>query len=198
MPAPIDGALEGWWRLPPRLRTLAATLLLVGLVAATAVRASRSPWGAPRPVVVATSDALAGQSLDAAAPVLADRPGDLVPPDAVSTMPEGLLARDIAAGAVVTGDHVTAGLADLLEPGEVALPLDTELPAMPPHARLDVLGLGFDGTGQRLGRARLLARDEPWTWIAMDADDAAAVAAARATGGVHVAVVATTRGTDGP
>lgn len=183
VPAGLDGAVEGWWRLPVRLRMLAVLLLVAVVVGGIVHRTSRSPWGPPVEVAVATTDATAGQPVAAE---MATRPSRLVPDDAVASVPDGRLTRDIGAGEVLTDGHVADDLSSLLVAGEVAIALDQPLPPLPNHAALEVLGLGLDGVGQRLATARLVTIDDPWAWIAIDRADAPAVVAALNTGGVSL------------
>lgn len=185
LPRVLDAASEGWWRLPARVRLLALVLLAALVVAGIVARTSRSPWGPPTTVVVATADRSAGEQVTARTTT---RPAAVVPDDALATVPAGRLARDVTAGEVLTRAHVADDLDDLLETGEVAIALAQELPRLPAGARLDLLGTGFDGTGTRLGSGRLLAVDDAWTWVALDRATAPGVAAAMATGQVTVAL----------
>lgn len=185
LPAPLDATMEGWWRLPPRLR-LAATLVVVGLVAVgLALHTTTSRWGPATPVVVATAAAEAGQPL---ATTHATWPADLVPPDALATPPDGVATRHVRAGEVVTATHVATDLSDLLGHDEVALNLPSVPDGLPRGATLDLLGTDFDGTGRRLGRGRLVAVRQDGAWVVVDRGDAPAVAAALATGQVTVAL----------
>ncbi|HKJ56802.1 MAG TPA: hypothetical protein VJ978_12535 [Nitriliruptoraceae bacterium] len=144
-----------------------------------------TPWGPPVQVVVATADADAGSAVSAE---VVGRPRRLVPADAVDAVPEGLLARDIGAGEVVTSRHLATGIDGLLEPGEVALAVPDELPPLPDHAHMEVLATTLDGTASRLGTARLMATEPDWLWIAVPATIAPDVAAAMARGGIALAL----------
>lgn len=183
LPAPVDAALEGWWRLPPRVRAV-ATLVGVGLVIFGILqRTSTSEFGPPEVVAVARTAGAAGMPVEFE---LQRRPQTFVPPNAVREVDQRVLARDIGAGEVVTEWHLAAGVDSLLTDDEVALAVPDDLPDLPPHARLFILATGLDGTGVQLGDARLLTHRPDWLWIALDRDLAPAVTAAMDRGGVTI------------
>ncbi len=185
-PRPVDHLVESWWRLPARLRLVAVLVLAAVLVVGVTVRGRRSPWGPAVPVVVAATDTRPGS------PVVGqvrDRPAGLVPADALATPPtHAVAARHLREGEVVTTADVARDLAELLGPDELGVALAQDLPDLPTHARVALLGTALDGTGRRLAGGRLLARTDGWTWIAVPRSAGPAVAAAVATGQVTVAL----------
>ncbi len=185
LPRPLDAAVEGWWRLPARMRLLGGMAVLGLVVFGIVQRTTTTAWGPIEQVVVATTDAVAGSPVSAE---FAARPRGLVPADAVATPPDGMLARDIGVGEVVTSRHLATGIDALLEPGEVALAIPDDLPPLPAHAGLEILATALDGTAGRLGPARVLTTDQDWLWIAVSDRIAADVAAAMARGGIALAL----------
>lgn len=183
LPAPIDAAVEGWWRLSPRIRAVAVALCLGLVIFGIVQRTSRSEWGPLQEVAVARQARDAGMVVEFE---LQYRPQTFVPANAVSETDQRLLARDIGAGEVVTEWHLAAGIDSLLADDEVALAVPNDLPELPPHAHLSLLATGLDGTGVRLGNARLLAHRPDWLWIAVDASIAPGVTAAMDRGGVTI------------
>ncbi|MGA0830538.1 MAG: SAF domain-containing protein, partial [Nitriliruptoraceae bacterium] len=109
MPAVVDGALERWWALPPRLRAAAALAALLLVAGSGVLRVARSPYGPPVAVVVAERDLAVGDP--AAGAVAAERrPLTLVPRDAVVELPdEATLAMGVVAGTVLTARHLRPG-----------------------------------------------------------------------------------------
>lgn len=188
LPAVVDTAVEGWWRLPPRVRALALVVLGALVVFGITSHTSASPHGPTRMVVVARADATAGEPVSTADVAVLGRPAAFVPDGALEAIPDGRLARDLGAGEVVTSRHVVDDLHGLLRPGEVAIAVDHHVPPLPARADLQVLGTAFDGSGRHLADARLLAADPEWTWIAVAAGTAPDIAAALATGGVTLAI----------
>lgn len=188
LPGPVDAALEGWWRLPPRLRLLAGAGLVGLVLFGIGARTAASPHGPLVAVPVAQTDATAGDPVAAADVVVQRRPAAFVPDGALDDVPQGRLARDVGDGEVVTDRHVVDDVDDLLASGEVALALAQHLPSLPARADLVVLGTALDGTGRMLATARLLAAGPEWTWIALPVEAAPDVAAGMATGGITVVV----------
>lgn len=189
LPVLLDRLSERWWRLSPRWR---AAVVMIGIVAVLAVAgrgAARSPWGPPVPVLVTAVDVPAG------APVVdvrtADRPADLVPPDALTAPPDDARARGpIPSGTVLTERHVASGVAGLVGPGEVAVSLPRDgLPPVEAGQAVDVLATRPDGSGSRVAEAaRVLAVDDAWVWLAVRTEQADAVAGAAGTGQLRLAV----------
>lgn len=182
----MDVVIERWSRLPARLRLVVVLVLVVLVGAGAARRASRTPWGPPVAVVVATADTPPGHPVTT---MVRSWPADLVPDDALATSPpDAVAARTLRADAVVTQTDVAEDLDDLLGPNEVAIALAQALPDLPTDARVVLLGTGLDGTGARLAGGRLLTRSADWTWVAVDRGAAPTVAAALSTGQVTVAL----------
>ena len=111
-------------RVPRRLRPLldpaalrywaaviALAALLAGIVGRTVASAERSrdAWGSRRTVLVAARTLEAGDALGPAEVRSVRWPAELVPPEAVSTLPDEVRARGpIGAGAPITADVVAA------------------------------------------------------------------------------------------
>ena len=129
LPRPLDAVAEKWAGLTPRVRTVVAALVVVlallGLDART--RAVDDRWGgAPRTVVVASTDLQVGDGLDRTRRV--ELPPIAVPPGALGTVdPNAVLALALPQGAVVTQSHVDRrGAAVGLDEGMRAVPIPTE------------------------------------------------------------------------
>lgn len=129
LPRPVD-ALSDWWAgRAPRVRMVAAALMIVATVLALDARAKAidDRWGGtPRTVLIATSDLKVGDEVAGVRRVRV--PPTVVPPDAIAEVPEGrVLALALPAGAIVTAAHLDArgaavGLGDSMR----AVPIPTE------------------------------------------------------------------------
>lgn len=192
LPPSVDRAVEGWWRLPPRLRAAATVVLAVALVAVAGAGAARDPWGPPVEVAVATRDLPPGTALAPDDLRIVTRPADAVPPGAVPPGDEatGQLRLGLPSGAVLTAAHLGPGATtDALGAGQVAVAVPLELlPSLTPGQRLDVLSGDPQGVAARLAAdATVLAVDDTHAWLMVARDDAPAVAAAAAWGALGVA-----------
>lgn len=194
LPALLDRVSERWWRLPPRVRVAVVALVAVLVLAAVGRGATRSPWGAPTPVLVARSDLAPGDPVTSDALRTASRPDDLVPPDALTEpgqLPTGARVRGtLPAGTVLTARHLAPGVAGLVAPDEVALPVPRDgQPPLQAGQAVDAIVTSVQGTGTRVASdARVLAVDVDWLWVATPADRVDALAGA-ATSGQLVLVV---------
>lgn len=192
VPAVVDGALERWWALPPRLRAAAALAALLLVAGSGVLRVARSPYGPPVAVVVAERDLAVGDP--AAGAVAAERrPLTLVPRDAVAELPdEATLAMGVVAGTVLTARHLRPGgpLADLPAGSTaVAVPADA-VPGASPGRRLDVIVVRSDGGGAVVAPdARVLATEGDRVWLTVPRAAAPDVAAAAARGLLSVALL---------
>lgn len=192
LPAVLDGALERWSALPPRVR--AAAVLGASLLVATGgvVRVARSPYGPPVTVAVVDRDLAVGADL-AGAVVTERRPATLVPRDAVADVPgDATLALGVVGGTVLTVRHLRPGgpLADL-PGGAAAVPVPAEsAPGAVPGRRVDVVVVRADGGGAvAAADARVLATDGDRVWLAVPRTAAPDVAAAAARGQLAVVLL---------
>lgn len=191
LPPTLDRLAERWAAAPPRVRMALAAVAVLAVVVPAGRGATRSPWGAPQPTVVAARALPAGTVLDARDGTVVVWPAGLRPPDAL-TRPEVLvgatLTADVAAGQPLRAAWLADGWADALPAGWVALPVEG-LPPLPERQVLDLVG-SLDGGGITLTRgAWVLGSDGERTWLAVRRDDAPAVAAAAAFGGLTVALL---------
>lgn len=182
-PRPLDAALEWWAGLPARGRVALRAAAAMLLVAAATGGLLEGRWGPPTPVLVTTVDVAAGAPLAAADVTVAERPRDLLPPDALrgtDSLPDAAVADGhLPAGTVVTGRVVrSGGPAGAVDPGTAVVPIPAEaLPALPVGARLDLAVASLDGTSQVVARdAVLVADDGVWRWLQVDRTAVGAVA----------------------
>ena len=192
LPAVVDGALERWWALPPRVRAAAALAALLLVATGGVVRVARSPYGPPIPVAVAGRDLPVGATVAGAA-ATERRPAGLVPLDAVAEVPDdATLAMGVVAGTVLTSRHLRPGgpLADLpAGAAAVAVPAEA-VPGATPGRRVDVIVTRADGGGAvAAADARVLATDDDRVWLAVPRAAAPDVAAAAARGLLSVALL---------
>lgn len=192
LPAPVDGALERWSGLPPRVRAAAALAALVLVAGSGAARVARSPYGPPVAVLVATRDLAVG-AIPADGIAAVRRPADLVPADAVTEVPaDAGLAMGVVGGTVLTLRHLRpggpfAGLGD--GAAAVAVPAAT-VPGAGPGRRLDLVVTRADGGGAVVAAdARVLALDGDLVWLAVPRGSAPDVTAAAMRGLLSVAVL---------
>lgn len=194
LPAPFDGISERWWRLSPRLRAGLVVALVVLLLALAGRGAARSPWGAPTPVLVTTSDLAPGQAVGVGVVGGADWPAQLVPDDALTDLgqlPADARVRGAApAGTVLTERHLATGVAGLVDADEAAVPVPRDgQPPLRAGQVVDAIVTTVQGTASRVAPdARVLAVDADWLWVAAPAGRADALAGA-ATSGQLVLVV---------
>lgn len=195
LPPLLDAAAERWWALSPRWRTVLLVAVAVAALALVGRGATASPWGPPRPVLVAERDLPAGHLLSAADARPASWPEDLVPAgafgaDELATAGDRRLAVPVPAGGVLARGAVVDGVAGLLDDGHsaVAVPVDG-LPTVDAGDVVDVVATRTDGGGQRVASgARVLALDGTFLWLGVPADRVDAVAAAGAAGRLTLAV----------
>ncbi len=199
LPPRLDAAAERWWRLPPRVRGGILVTLVVLALAVVGRGATASPWGPPRPVLVAASDLPGGHALVLGDARGAEWPADLVPADALTaedlrgapTGPDApRLAGPVRAGAPLARGDLVTGVSGLVGDGEaaVAVPVDG-LPTVTAGDRVDVVATRTDGTGQRVASAaRVLAVDGAFLWLGVPTDRVDAVAAGGAAGRLTLAV----------
>lgn len=139
-------------RRRPRLRT--ALVVAVGLASGAAVAATvqqadqaRTAWGESTRVLVATRDLAAGEQVDGGNTRLVAHPGPLVPPGALTSLPEERrVTEPVYAGEVLRAERLgPAGLtrvAARLPPGTRAVAIPIEPGTAPPLVvgdRVDVL-----------------------------------------------------------
>lgn len=162
------------------------TAAVLGLLAASTVRIATSPYGAPVDVLVAARDLAPGEALTDADLRRTTWPADLVPAD-VRRGAGGTVTAPVPAGSVVTERHVGEdAIAAALPPGHVAVPLPRDaLPALSDGSRVDLVTADLEARGVRLAAdALVLGGDPEVVWVAVMADEAAAVAGAAAQGAV--------------
>ena len=192
LPAVVDGALDRWWALPPRLRAAAVLAALLLVAGGGVARVARSPYGPPVAVLVATRDLTVGAPA-AGAVATERRPADLVPQDAVLVLPaEATFAIGVVAGTVLTARHLRPGgpLADLpAGSAAVAVPADA-VPGATAGRRVDVIAVRADGGGAVVAPdAWILATEGDRIWLAVPRTAAPDVAAAAARGLLSVALL---------
>ena len=193
LPALLDRLSERWWSLPPRVRATVLVVAVVVALAAVGRGATTSPWGPPRQVLVAAVDRPVGGALGPDDVRTASWPDDLVPADAIAPddLPvEARLRGFVAAGTVVTRQHLATGMAGLVDDGEaaVAVPADG-LPLVRGGDVVDVVAAHPDGSGVRVASAaRVLAVEDAFVWLGVAQAQVDAVAAAGAAGRLTLAV----------
>lgn len=179
----------------PRVRLAAVIAATVVLVAIAGRGATRSPWGPPIPVVVATTDLPAGHRVGPDDVALAQWPTGLVPAGAFVD-PEDTVGREVAAPLARRMPLVAAGLVDAgpaasVPAGRVALPV--EVPGserLGIGQRVDVLAGDGTGSGVRLASdARVIAVDGEVVWLEVGRGEAPAVAGAARWGELTLAVL---------
>lgn len=186
-----------WW---------SGVLLLAGLTAATVARLTSSAeaaldaYGETRVVLVARTDLEPGAPVGPAHTELVRRPVALVPPDALTELPDGSVASQaIAAGEVVLARRVapvgSSPLAAALRPATraVAVPAGPAIPPLEPGDSVDVIVTptgSLDATPVRVARSsRVVAVQEEAVVVAVPQDLVATVVGALATGVVGLALV---------
>lgn len=129
LPRPVDALSEQWWRLRPRVRTLAVATVVVLAAAGmqSRISAAESRWGGePRTVLVADRDLPVGAPADG----LRRRPMPplAVPDGALTAVPDGaVLSFALPAGGVLTATHLDGrGPAAGLARGLRAVPVPAE------------------------------------------------------------------------
>jgi hypothetical protein len=169
LPAVVDAFAERWWRLPPRGRTLAITLLCATLLLAGHGYVARvqTRWGGtPRRALIAVDDATIGERPHLRAVRL---PPAMVPPDAPQALaPDVRLTLALPRGAVLTRAHVSPrGPAVGLDPDlrVVPLPIEPGL-AIAPGSVVDVWVLAAAP-----GRSQRVASRRPVVGVASDDGD---------------------------
>ncbi len=193
-----------WWAATLALAAL--TGVVVHTTLAGAVDA-RSRWGRTRPVLTATRAIAAGGAIDSSAAEVRSLPEALVPPGALRALPRGRVAvAAVARGEAVLASRVSghraAGVAALLPPGARALVIPLEVTGLPVRVgdRIDLLASGGGGptgdlppsdgedppsaadAGPVAAGALVVAVHRDALVVAVDADDAVAVAAALGQG----------------
>lgn len=196
LPRVLDGLVERWWRLLPRVRLGIGLLVAVAALALVGRGATASPWGPSRTVLVAATDLATGQALTPGVTASASWPTALVPDDALSA--DDLATADgdvrvagpIVAGSVLVRRHVVTGIAGLLDDGQAAVPVPVDgLPQVVAGDLVEVVATSPDGVGRRVASAaRVLAVDGGFLWLGVPADRVDPVAAAGAAGRLTLAV----------
>ena len=167
LPRPLDALSEWWSARAPRMRTVLAALMVVGLLLGldARTRAVDARWGGePRTVLVATEDLKVGDSLTEVR--TARMPPAVVPPGAVASVDaDAVLALAVPRGAVVTRMHVDPrGAAVGLDDGMRAVPIPTEPGwGVVDGGWVDVWTLGTGDTP-----AELVARSRPVVHVRQD------------------------------
>lgn len=195
LPPVLDRGAERWWALSPRSRAVVLLALAVVALGLVGRGATASPWGPPRPVLVAATDLPAGHALSPGDGRPTSWPAELVPADALdaddlAAAADHRLAVPVPAGGVLTRGALVRGVAGLLHDGEsaVAVPVDG-LPSVAAGDVVDVVASRTDGGGQRVATgARVLALDGTFLWLGVPVDRVDAVAAAGAAGRLTLAV----------
>lgn len=193
---------------------VAALALTTAFVVATIVgraAASEARYGRTRAVLVATRAIAPGDAIDGDSVALVRWPVTLLPSDALTAVPPDRVATaDIADGEVVISGRVSGGsgrgAATLVPPGARALAVPLLVPGLPlrPGDRVDLLATAGGGdpagfsddaapSASRPARpvaadALVVAVDDQAVTVAIEADDAAAVAVALTSGTVVVAL----------
>jgi hypothetical protein len=196
LPGTADRIAEGWWRLPPRARTVLVTAAALLTLGAVLLRIALSPYGPPVTVLVATTDLAVGASPTPSDVTSATWPRGLLPAAAPATREDLVGSRLTAAvgtGTVLTRDHLRddgplAGLAG----GTAAVPLPPGLlRGVREGTRLDLVAVSGDGSGRTLARdVRVLAVGPEAVWVEVARERAADVAAAALRGTLSGAVLA--------
>ena len=186
LPGAFDAVAERWAQLQPRVRFAAASISAVLILLIAGAGAARSPWGPPVDVFVATRDLPAGHVLSSEDLREVPWPAELAPARTVS--PQGLtLTVGLPAGTPLGDAHLgDGGLASLLEQDEAAFPLPAEdVTELRAGQRVDLVAGDPGGAGLRLAaEARVLTTDGDIAWIAIQRDEAPALAGAAASGRV--------------
>jgi pilus assembly protein CpaB len=184
LPAVLDRASEGWWRLPPRARrTIVGAALLIATLTVLA-RVALSPYGPPVPVVVATRDLPVGPVVSSADVASLRWPRSLVPDGVLTTTGAAVgstLAIATTSAGALTDRHVRpSGVSTMLAPGTAALPVRRDqLPGLTVGARVDLVIRSGDGTGRTAVRgAEVLALEDGLLWLEVPRGSAADVSAA--------------------
>jgi pilus assembly protein CpaB len=178
------------------MRLIITVLAGAAALGAVVTRIALSPFGAPTPVVVVTSDLAAGAAVSSADLTVTRWPSGLVPSDALTAERDAVGARltiGVTEGTVLTGRHVRRDgpLADLRS-GMAAVPVPSGmLRGVSARARLDLVATAGDGSGRALARdVRVLAADGDTVWVEVERERAPDVAAAAARGTLSGAVLA--------
>lgn len=131
-------------RRQPRLRT--ALVVALGLLSGAAVAAtvqqadqSRAAWGRSTTVLVATRDLVAGERLDGGNTHLVEHPAPLVPPGALTAVPDdGRAAEPVYEGEVLRAERLApagmSAVAAQLPKGTRAVAIPVEPGTTPPLA----------------------------------------------------------------
>lgn len=192
LPPVLDRVAERWWRARPRSRLVVGLAVVVLLVVIGLANAAAAPHGPPSVAWVATRDLRVGDVLGPDELRRTTWPADLLP-DGVVSEPSGILVAPLPRGAVATDRHVgDGGPATGLPPGTAVVPVPVDaVPPLPSGARLElVAGDGVGGAGQLItGDALVLRTDEAAVWLAVDHEDAAALASAALHGPIGVVVL---------
>ncbi|MBW3561797.1 MAG: hypothetical protein KY437_04800 [Actinobacteria bacterium] len=195
LPGALDAVAERWAALPPRVRFAVASAAAVVILLVAGAGAARSPWGPPVDVFVAARDLPAGHLLSSEDLRRVPWPAELAPTRTVP--PEGrTLTVGLPAGTPLGDAHLgDGGLASLLEQDEAAFPLPGgDVAELRAGQRVDLVAGDPGGAGLRLAsEARVLTTAGDIAWIAVQRDEAPALAGAAAWGRV-VAVPLPTSG----
>jgi Flp pilus assembly protein CpaB len=196
-------------RRRPRLRRIlvAAVAVLCGAAVTTTVQGAddaRRSWGRRGPVLVATEDLHAGDRLGPANTRLVVQPAPVVPPGALTSLPEGgRVAQPVFDGEVVRRERLApsgaSALAARLPTGTRAVAIPVEPGTTPPVAVGDLVevlvalapeaaGTGAPGFALATGVPVVDVTDAAVT-IAVDRDVAPRLAVAFGQGAVTLAVV---------
>lgn len=186
----------------------ALTLLTAGVVHVSLRRAAEAEaaYGRTTPVVVVTEEVDAGVTVDAAVAEVRRWPRALVPDGAADALPDRASLVALSPGEVVLDRRVAGSDADgpaaLLAPGERAVPVPVVVPGLPVEVgdRIDLVAGGVPGAGPAgdlpvatspdvvAVDAAVLAVTDETVVAALDATDAADVAAALTVGPLMIAL----------
>lgn len=196
LPSVLDRVAEGWWRLTPRARSGIGVLAAVATVTVVLLRVLLSPYGPPVAVLVATRDLRSGDAVGTTDIAVARWPEDLVPPGALTDAAELAAVRltsRVTTGSVLTASHVRDdGPLARLSSGRAAVAVPAELlHGILVEARVDLVGVAGDGSGRTLAQdSRVLAVEGDVTWLEVERERAADVAAAALRGTLSGVVLA--------
>lgn len=190
LPPALDRLTEAWWRARPRTRVLAGVAVALFLIVGGIAHAASTPGGPPVRVWVTTRDLFPGDALTVSDRVARMWPRDLVP-DGTLDQPAGVVTAPLPRGAVVTDRHVgDLGFAASVPAGRVAVSVPVEqLPAVMPGTRVDLVGVGQDGSGALLADGAVVVHDDgEAVWLAVDPDVSVQVSVAAASARLAIVV----------
>lgn len=191
LPPALDRLSEAWWRARPRTRVLAGVALVLLVLTAGVAHAASTPGGPPVQVWVAARDLYPGDALGTSDVSSRAWPRDLVPDGALED-PSGIVSAVLPRGAVVTDLHVgELGLAASVPDDRVAVAVPVEqLPVVAPGTRVDLVGVGQDGSGARIAAGAVVLHDDgEAVWLAVEPEVSVEVSVAAASSSLAAVVL---------